>query len=66
MDKQKISSPTFGKEVVEELKRVSWPTKKQTIYLTAVVVVISLTIGLYIGIIDILLTKFLEFITRIR
>ncbi len=66
MDKKKISSPTFGKEVVEELKRVSWPTKKQTIYLTAVVVVISLTIGLYIGIIDILLTKFLEFITRIR
>lgn len=66
MDKKKISSPTFGKEVVEELKRVSWPTKKQTIYLTAVVVIISLTIGLYIGIIDILLTKFLEFITRIR
>lgn len=66
MDKKKIASPTFGREVVEELKRVSWPTKKQTIYLTMVVVVISLTIGLYIGIIDILLTKFLEFITRIR
>ncbi len=66
MDNKKIGSPTFGKEVVEELKRVSWPNKKQTIYLTAVVVVISLTIGLYIGIIDILLTKFLEFITRIR
>lgn len=66
MDKKKITSPTFGREVLEELKRVSWPTKKQTIYLTMVVVVISLTIGLYIGIIDILLTKFLEFITRIR
>lgn len=66
MDKKNIASPTWGKEIVEELKRVSWPSKKQTINLAALVILISLTIGLYIGIIDFLLAKLLEIATKIR
>lgn len=66
MDRKNIIAPTFAKEVVEELKRVSWPSKKQTINLTALVILISLTIGLYVGIIDILLAKLLEIVTKIR
>lgn len=58
--------PNFGGEVVDELKKVSWPTRKQTIRLTAVVLGASLIIGLYVGIIDILLAKGLEFITKFR
>lgn len=66
MDKKKLASPKFSQEVIEELKRVSWPTKKQTMQLTIIVIAISLTIGLYIGIIDVLLAKILEIATSIR
>jgi len=61
----KIQAPVF-RDVVEELKKVTWPSRQQTIRLTSVVIVISLIIGLYIGIIDVLLTKGLEFFTKIR
>lgn len=66
MDKKNIARLTLGKEIVEELKKVSWPSKKQTINLTALVILITLTIGLYVGIIDILLAKLLEITTKIR
>jgi len=61
----KIQVPVF-RDVIKELKKVTWPTKQQTIRLTSVVIIISLIIGLYIGIIDVLLTKGLEFFTKIR
>ena len=53
-------------KVIDELKKVSWPSRRETMRLTLVVVGVSLIIGLYIGIIDILLTKGLEFITKFR
>ncbi len=65
---QPAKKPAFnnqvGKDVIEELKKVTWPTRQETIKLTTVVIVISLLIGLYIGIIDILLAKGLELLTR--
>ncbi len=59
-------NPNIASDVVDELKKVSWPTRKQTIRLTMVVLGVSLIIGLYVGIIDILLAKGLEFITKFR
>jgi len=41
-------------EVVEELKKVTWPTRDETIKLTGTVIVISLVIGAFIGGLDIL------------
>ncbi|MCX7881507.1 MAG: preprotein translocase subunit SecE [Patescibacteria group bacterium] len=66
MNKKIFANQGFAKEVVEELKKVSWPSKKETIRLTAVVIFISLIIGVYIGIIDILLTKGLEWVTKFK
>ena len=66
MDKKMFQNAGFASGVVEELKKVSWPTRKQTIRLTLVVVGASLIIGLYIGIIDILLTKGLDILTKLR
>lgn len=57
---------SFTGEIIDELKKVSWPSKKETIRLTAIVIGVSLIIGLYIGIIDILLAKGLEFLTKFR
>lgn len=42
----------FFAEVRSELGKVSWLTPKQTVELTIVVIVVSLIVGAYIGLID--------------
>lgn len=59
-------TPTFVSDTIAELKKVTWPTRRETIRLTVIVIVISLIIGLYLGIIDILLAKLLEILTKSR
>ncbi len=54
------NQPKIVGDVWSELRKVSWPTKEETIKLTAIVVIISLIISLYIGIIDFLLAKLLN------
>ncbi|MCS7093162.1 MAG: preprotein translocase subunit SecE [Patescibacteria group bacterium] len=61
----------FGKtevfvNIFDELKKVDWPDRKKTLRLTLVVIAISLIIGLYIGIIDVILAKGLELITNLK
>lgn len=60
-----MQSPVvFLKEVKTELAKVIWPTKKETIRLTTVVVGISVSVGLFLGAIDYLLTKIMEIILQ--
>lgn len=47
----------FIKEVIAELKKVTWPTRQETMKLTAVVIALSIIVGLFIGGLDILLVK---------
>lgn len=56
----------IASDLISELKKVTWPTRNNTIRLTLIVVAISLIIGFYIGIIDSLLAIGLEFMTNIR
>ncbi len=65
MDKNKVRR-NIGSDIVDELKKVSWPSRKDTIRLTSIVIGVSLIIGLYVGIIDILLAKGLEIVTKFR
>jgi len=65
MANQKVN-PNFISDTIEELKKVTWPTRAETIRLTTIVIIVSLIIGLYVGIIDILLAKGLEFVTKFR
>jgi len=58
--------PNIGSDIVDELKKVIWPTRSETIKLTIIVLAVSLIIGLYVGIIDILLAKGLEMMTKFR
>ncbi len=53
-------------DILAELKKVSWPSKQQTMRLTLIVIFVSLIIGVYIGIIDILLAKVLSWLTNFR
>jgi len=52
----------FLREVKIELKKVTWPTRKQTISSTIVVIIIVFLISFFLGIIDIALSNILRLI----
>lgn len=52
----------FIKEVIAEAKNVHWPTKKQTIFYTIAVLVVSAIIAYYLGLLDFLFSKGLGFL----
>ena len=54
----------FLKEVGDELKKVVWPTRDEVIRLTAVVIIVSLIVGVYLGGIDLILTKILALVIK--
>ncbi|MFZ5376591.1 MAG: preprotein translocase subunit SecE [Patescibacteria group bacterium] len=47
----------YFQEVVQELKKVSWPSRQQTINMTMVVIVVSLIIAAYLAGLDIVFQK---------
>jgi len=57
---QKVTQ--FLKEAKVELKKVVWPTPKQTLASTAVVIIIVFIVSIYLGIIDFALAKLVKFI----
>ncbi len=48
----------------DELKKVTWPTRKETINHTALVIGISLGVAAFMGLVDYFLTLILENILR--
>lgn len=51
---------SFIQESKQELHKVEWPTKDETIKLTLAVVFVSLVVAAYLGVLDYILTKALE------
>ena len=51
---------TFFEESKVEIKKVVWPTRKETITTCVAVLVVSLVIALYLGIVDFALSKTVE------
>lgn len=54
----------FLKEARIELKRVKWPTRKELLTSTAVVIVLTLIVALYLGVVDFGLIKAIKVIVR--
>ena len=52
----------FLKEAKVELKKVTWPTPKQTVASTAVVIIIVFIVAIYLGIVDFVLAKLVKFV----
>ena len=50
----------YLREVVYELRKVVWPSRKETIATTSVVVVIVIISGIFLGIVDFLLSRFVR------
>ena len=48
---------SFLKEVRDELQKVVWPTRDEVIRLTAVVIIVSLGVGILLGGADYILTS---------
>ena len=51
---------TFVREARAELKKVTWPVKKQLWYSTLVVIAFTLFVSAYLGLVDLLLTGVLS------
>jgi len=50
----------FLKESRQELKRVNWPSRNETLRLTIVVVIMSLIVAAFLGLSDYLLSTLLK------
>ncbi|MPZ49222.1 MAG: preprotein translocase subunit SecE [Dehalococcoidia bacterium] len=51
--RRRIGIPSWFEEIISELKKVTWPTREETIYLTTVVIIVSVIVGAMLGVIDI-------------
>ena len=54
----------FLREVKVELKKVTWPSRKQTIGSTIVVLVLVILISLFLGLVDMGLTSFVRVVLQ--
>lgn len=59
-----IAPVQFFGEVVGELKKVTWPTRDETMKLTAVVIALSVIVGMFIGGLDALLVQIQKFVFK--
>lgn len=50
----------FLVEVKNELGKVTWPSRADTIRLTSIVIGISIGVGLYLGALDLVFTELLK------
>ena len=51
---------TFLKEARQELLRVNWPSRKETVRLTSIVIGLSLACAVFLGAVDFALTVILK------
>ena len=55
---------SFLSEAVQELKKVTWPNRKETLGTTGVVLVLVFFIGAYLGIVDFILSHLVRYFIR--
>lgn len=53
---------SFLKEVYEELGKVAWPSREQTIRYSILVIIVAVVVGAFLGGLDYLLTGFTAFL----
>ena len=54
----------FLREVKIELKKVTWPSRKETLASTAVVIVLVIIISAFLGLVDMGLSSLIRFVLR--
>lgn len=59
-----MNAGAFLIEVRRELKKVTWPTRQEIVQMTTLVILVSLAVGIYIGVIDVVLAKIVETVIK--
>ena len=54
----------FLTEVTAELKKSSWPTRKELVDSTAVLIVVVLLLGMFVALADLVFLRIVAFLTR--
>lgn len=54
----------YIQEVIQEIKKVSWPDKEQTINKTVLVIVVSVLVSIYIGGLDLILQQMMKLLLK--
>ena len=52
----------FVRDVRSELRKVAWPSSRETVNLTAVVIALSVAVGLFLGGVDFVFQEFFRFL----
>jgi len=50
----------FLREAYSEMKKVSWPSREQTIQYTTLVIAISISVAIFLGILDYMFGSFIK------
>ncbi|MGD8564451.1 MAG: preprotein translocase subunit SecE [Desulfarculaceae bacterium] len=56
------ASVQFLREVKTELKKVTWPSRKQTISSTGVVLILVFIVAAFLGLVDMILSKLVDLV----
>jgi preprotein translocase subunit SecE len=54
----------FFKEVKDELKKVVWPSRNEVVRLTSIVIIVSVGVGLFLGLMDYIFQNLLGIIVK--
>lgn len=60
-----VNPVSFLKEVKEELSKVAWPNREQTIRYTTLVIIVAVGVGLFLGGLDYILTGLTAYLLEI-
>jgi preprotein translocase subunit SecE len=58
------STRQFLAEAVQELKKVTWPNRKETLGATGVVLILVIIIAVFLGLVDFGLSRLVRFVVR--
>jgi preprotein translocase SecE subunit len=54
---RKVVSFRLIEEIVSELRRVTWPSREETMRLTLMVLAVAATVGIFLGLVDIAFSR---------
>lgn len=55
--KQPNAIQRYVKETIGELRKVSWPTRKEATNLTIIVLIVTFAMSMYLGFLDLIFTR---------
>ena len=59
-----VKTQSFFAEVVTELKKSAWPTRKELLDSTLVVIVTMLVLGIFVAVADLVFVKIIGILTK--